>query len=291
LTVTPSSAVVTPSSSPAAAPRLQLTAGRRLYADQAGRPAVEVYALNDGRNQVGQVIWLLRPAVRVDYLADGRVGARYQQRKTSGGVVLATSGGYTSLRNGIKKPDGLTIEAGRVVNAIVMPDRDGVVMVSQGGINVLNLDEQTFLLPGGDGIQNPLASLVAFAHLLDWAKRRKATLFQTHLLAYSDKLLIDATRAPTDIRERRLLGLVRDRKTSELHHVIVNVPKQYNLAAVAQDAFAIFAARGKRVEALLNLDTGSGDVLEVFDAQGRMVQDVRGTRPPEQASNLLVYLR
>ena len=252
---------------------------------------VRLYGIKDGGGRgedVGQAIWLRRPDIKASYLAHGRVGNRYHAAAKAGGVVLVTTGGFTNAQS---LPEGLTIDAGRLVNAMIMHDRHGLVMVSNHGINVLNLREHGFQLPRGRLIGNPLASLVDYSELLRWANQHQATLFQTQLLASGDALLIDPSRAKREERERRILALVRDLQTDELHHVIFNIRRPYPLAIAASDVFAFLKSRNKRVEALLNLDVGSFDILEVYDERGRVIQEVKGPRPVANATNLLVYSR
>ncbi|MBU6303398.1 MAG: hypothetical protein KGS60_17765 [Verrucomicrobia bacterium] len=235
---------------------------------------------------MGQVVLVRRPGATADYLADDVV-RRFRAKPRP---MIAMTGGFT---NNYQKAEGLTIDHGSLVNAVIMHDRDGLVLVERGGgIRVLNLDRPTIKLPDLSGmleIENPRGSLVAFSELLDWAGRTRATVFQTQLLAYSDALLIDPAKASGTVAERRLLGLTTDRKSGAVTHVIFNVRRPHALADISAKAFGLLQSRGLKVEALLNLDTGGQDVMEVYDEKGQVLAGITGRLPISQTTNLVVY--
>ncbi|GAK61317.1 uncharacterized protein U27_01217 [Candidatus Vecturithrix granuli] len=278
--------------------RLQLSAYRQYYPLQQGKEhAVSIFAIQDKSkmNNIGHAVWLRRPDTRSNYFAYGNVTPKFRQWATRSNktVILATTGGFTNIHN---KPEGLTVDAGTIVNAVLMPDRDGLVIVhDSGGISVINLKRDTIKLSLNPQevltIENPLHSLIAYSKLLDWCRQRKATLFQTQLLAFSDQLLIDASKAKGQLRERRLLALIRDHKTADLHHVIIDLPTPHNLAVITKDIFDLLQSRGKKVEALLNLDVGSYNILEVYDHRGNALSSPKGPVPLNNATNLIVYTR
>ena len=244
---------------------------------------VRIYKLTDGNKSIGHAIWLYRPYLNVKYYADGNVFVKF---KATPKVILATTGGFTNTFN---QPEGLTVEDGNIVNAVMMRDRHGLVLVSNQGINVINLKNDNFRLPRSKTIVNPLNSLLAYSELLNWCKYSNATIFQTQLLAYDDSILISTEKAKTQLRERRLLALVSDGKTHEIHHVIFNITESYNLAIIAQEVYKIVKSRNKKVEAILNLDVGAYDILKVFDDNGSELSIVKGTQQISKATNLIIY--
>ena len=244
---------------------------------------VRIYRLSDGNKSIGHSIWLSRPYLAVKYFADGNVFTKF---KATPKVILATTGGFTNTFN---QPEGLTVENGNIVNAVMMRDRHGLVLVSNQGMNVINLKNDNFRLPRSKTIINPLNSLLAYSELLNWCKHSNATIFQTQLLAYGDSVLISAEKAKTQLRERRLLTLVSDNKTHEIHHIIFNITESYNLAIIAQEVYKIVKSRNKKVEAILNLDVGAYDILKVFDDNGNELSIVKGTQQISKATNLIIY--
>ncbi len=278
------------------APRLKLNGFRRYYQNRNGHD-VEIFTVRDASNtsDIGHAIWLRRPGLKAVYFAYQNVTAKYRQwaKRYNKTVALATTGGFTNVH---RKPEGLTIENGTIVNAVLMPDRDGLVIVHKsGGISVINLKRTAIKLSLGSQavltIDNPLHSLIAYSKLLHWCKEHKATLFQTQLLAYSDRLLIDVGKARGQLRERRLLALVRDRSTSTLHHIIFDIPTPHNLAIIAKEVFDLLQRRQKKVEAILNLDVGSYNILRVFEPNGRLLPQPHGPVDINKATNLIIYTR
>ena len=244
---------------------------------------VRIFRLTDGKKSIGHSIWLSRPFLKVKYYADNNVFKKYQSSQK---VILATTGGFSNI---LHQPEGLTIENGNIVNAVLMRDRHGLVLVNEGGINIINLKNESFRLPKSKTIVNPLNSLLAYSELLDWGKTTNATIFQTQLLAYGDKVLINQGKAKKQLRERRLLTLVIDKKTDEVHHIIFNITESYNLAVIAKEVFKIVKSRNKKVVAILNLDVGDYDILKLFDENGIEINMVKGTKPINKATNLIVY--
>lgn len=278
--------------------RFTLSNFRRFYPIQSGRDyGVNILAMqeNGKTNVFGHTIWLRRPQINSTYFAYQNVSSKFRQWAASQGktVVLATTGGFTNTN---RQPEGLTIENGQIVNAVLMPDRDGLVIISKdGGISVVNLKRTAIKLSVGTQdvltIDNPLTSLIAYSKLLQWCREHRATLFQTQLLVYSDSLQIDPAKAKGQLRERRLLALARDQASAALYHVILDIPTQSNLAAIAKDTLDLFNSRGKKLEALLNLDVGSYNILQVFDDQRRVLPQPQGPVPIDNATNLIIYTR
>jgi hypothetical protein len=280
-------AVQSPTSPASAQTNLKLTRYLNLYpVNNGSNHAVTVYKLFYSNKEIGQAIWLDRDLMQASYLAFENVPARYNLYRTNNHVALATTGGYTNTTH---QPEGFTTEDGNIVNPVIMPDRHGLAMISQGGVNVLNLKKDRLQLPGGPIITNPLNSLYAYAQLLEWCKNKHATLFQTHLLAYSDTLLIDLQKAKPDIRERRILAFARDKKSQKLYHIIFNVTSQYNLAQIAAEIFGLLQTLNLKVEAILNLDVGAYNILNVYDDRGNLLPDLKGSVDINQATNLLIY--
>ncbi len=247
---------------------------------------VHIYTLKESGKSMGHCIWLKRPDSHAAYLAYKNINRKCNLLKNNKRIILATSGGYTNSK---LQPEGLTVENGNIVNATIMHDRHGLVIVEKnGGIRILNLKNSEFLLPyGGPKIKNPLNNLIAFSELLTWAKNKKATLFQTHLLAFSDSILISSTKVNTQLRERRILALCSDPKTKEIHHIIFDITSPYTLPDVTNEIFSILKKRNKKVEGLLNLDVGSFNILEVYNPNGKVL--IKAPVSISQATNLIVY--
>ncbi|MDC0714922.1 hypothetical protein POL68_41115 [Stigmatella sp. ncwal1] len=275
------------------APRVQNARWMLLPRPKVALPAdVSVFTLSArGGDSLGSAIWMPRPQLRAHYLAAGNVASTFRQMAGSRHVALFMTGGFTNAQ---RQPEGLTVDRGTIVNAVLMPDRHGLVIVEEnGGIRVINLKRDQIQLPMGprstQEIGNPFASLIAYSRLLEWCRTRRATLFQTQLLLYGDELLIDPDKVKHQLRERRLLALVSDRSTGAAHHVVFDITQNVRLDEPAVKLQELLSQRKMKVEALLNLDVGNYNILGVLDARGRPLREPQGPVPVDRATNLLVY--
>jgi hypothetical protein len=250
---------------------------------------VNIYTLQDNSgNVIGRSIWLQRPQIKAKYFAFS-TNSQFQSFRSSHNVVLATSGGYTTNFNGDIKPDGFTVENGQLSNAVLLPDRQGLAIFYEDGIRAINL-RSDIRMPGGEVLESPLKNVLAYSKFLSFCKEKRATVFQTHLLAFGDSILISSTKAPSLQRERRLLALCSDRK-GNVTHVIFDIPAKYELALITKEVYNIISSRGLKVEGILNLDTGSYDILNVFDEAGNILANVQGPVSITEATNLIIYYR
>jgi hypothetical protein len=279
----------------APAPRLSLVP-QYTAPHRGARSNFTVFRLFEGSREIGQAVYMRRPMVRTGYVATD-VQRRFWQKRREKHLVVAATGGFT---NNYSQPEGLTVENGNILNTVLMPDRDGLVLLQpSGAIRVLNLRRNRILLPnivdrGTVVVRHPQSSLRSFARLLQWCKSQSATVFQTQLMAYGDSLLIRPERASPRLAERRMLAVARDRRTGDVYTVIFNIPVQHALYDLSASLFDVLASRGLKVEALLNLDTGGQDVFYLYDIRGRNIFDskgspVRGGKSTRETTNLLLF--
>lgn len=251
---------------------------------------VEIYSIKEADNVVGYSIWMQQPSVKVAYFASGKAYERYSDFAKNIGnknCVLATTGGFTNAQH---QPEGLTIDNGKMVNAVLKPERHALVVVEKdGNMRVMNL-RQGFWLASIQRQVNPLSSLRDYSALISWAKANRATLFQTQLLAHKNQPLIELSKAPNQLRERRLLVMVSD-ANGTLHNVIFSVNVNKNLAIITEEIFDVMKARNKKIEAILNFDVGSYNILRVMDVAGKEVAALRAPVSIYKATNLVVFYK
>lgn len=251
---------------------------------------VEIYAIKEADKTVGYSVWMQRPSVKVAYFASGQAYNRYSAFAKNVGnsdCILATTGGFTNAQ---KQPEGLTIDNGKMVNAVLKPERHALVMIEKDGtMRVENL-KKGFLLPSTQRQIDPLSSLRDYSALIAWAKSSSATLFQTQLLAHNNQALIEISKAPNQLRERRLLVVISD-ANGALHNVIFSINVNKNLAVITEEIFEVMKLRSKKIEAILNLDVGSYNILRVMDAAGKEVGALRGPISIYKATNLVVFYK
>jgi hypothetical protein len=247
----------------------------------------KLFDMFEGDKYVGAAVWMHRDEVKCRYLAEKNIAKQYDQIKQGNFVLAVTSGGFT---NDQRQPEGLTFQNGQIINTILMPDRDGLVIIeATGRIRVCNI-KKGIILPQTNKKIKPLQSLIDYIDLVAWCKRNKATVFQTQLLALGDELLIDPEKADKELRERRFVAVSRSHdRPEEVHYIIFNFKESKQLAIAAIEVFRALQKRGKKVEAILNLDVGSFNILEVYNAHSQALPQIQGTKPVVNATNLLVF--
>ncbi len=219
---------------------------------------------------------------------------RYQKWKTGKDIVLISSGTYIdfeSYKNANYLPEGLTIDNGRVVNEKTTNSFDGFVIVyATGGIAVANLKEQSVNMTcsGQSKAFDLRNSSFQRQEFIQCAKEVEATTFQTHLLAFKNQPRVGLNGSPKTASRRFLAACKMD---GVLYHVIVHTDEEQTLARAALDAFD-FLKKYKEMDEIIfmiNLDTGMQNVFELYDGNGSIRNDIKGSTPARNATNLLVY--
>jgi len=275
------------SSQPAEAP--QFSFGERYLYSLANNDVI-VYALEKRRREMGTAVWISRASKRVNakyfaYENDfGNVYSRLRSWKDDNEVIVACAGAYST---GDGKPDGLTVDNGTIVNRSLSEDKDALVIIyATGGVVVSDIDEGNLEL-GGIGKVN-LRKSSGRTRLLNWVASQNATMFQTHLLAYRDRLRI-STSGRTERANRRILALATD-EYENLYHVIFDLQdNNYYLYDAAKDVMEYLDEKEMEVIAMMNFDTGSYDIFQLYDEDGDVKNSQSGLMPISKATNLLTY--
>jgi hypothetical protein len=254
---------------------------------------VEIYTLQEGYSKVGHAIWLNRAKKRMSaaYFSAGDVYGNHQSWSRGKDVFLTCSGAFSDdlSKNSGALPVGINIENGYPKNRKVKKEgMDALVIVyATGGIVVSDLTQGDLYLKSLGkkiDIRNSTTDKYDF---LEWAEDQKATVFQTQLLAYKNKLKIDS-RGRTNKRERRFLALGTD-SAGDLYHIVVNLPEGVYLYDGARKTMEYLNEEGVDVTALLNLDTGAYNVLEINTGDYTMDKTLKGDTNISKAVNLLSY--
>ena len=207
-------------------------------------------------------------------------------------TILLSSGTYFDGQSGEEKPVGLTIDNGELVNETLENDKmDALVIVyATGGIVATNLKDGDLAVGSNPNRKyNLRGNAWDKQEFMDWAKEHDATVFQTHLLVYKNVLKVGSNSSQTP-RERRFLAVGKDDE-GNYKHIIVNCKNQtltlYQGAKNALDYLNNF--ENITVTFLVNLDTGAQDIYQLFNKDGSINNNIKGTLDPKQAKNLLVY--
>lgn len=252
---------------------------------------IRIYTLMmDGHSELGHSIWLKRGSgkVKAKYFAykddyGNDVYDRFSDWQANKDLLLVCSGAYTS--DNYTDPTGITVDNGKVVNRNYRDDMDGLVIVyATGGIVASDIENRTIYLKSIDE-RVDVRNSYQRSKLLKWAKEENATIFQTHLLAYDNELRISEDDRET--AERRLLVLAKD--GDDIVHIIFNIEEDVFLYDISKYLFDYLQDKDVNIIAMLNLDTGWGNVLQVYDNDGDKLHDIQGDKNLSRATNLIVY--
>lgn len=241
--------------------------------------------------------------VRAKYFANElnnqTIYKRYESWKKYGGkkIVLYSAGAYmNNLSAAHATVVGLTIDDGEIVNKFLDPKMDGLVIVypNNGGIAVSNIDNGDLTLSGGNAIAGKKYNLrndYDLQKFRSWAVGETATVFQTHLLVFNNKLMFKTIPScPTSKkRERRFLAICKD-EYGEIVHVIIDKPEAECLYQASEKVLKyLHEIRGMHIYGMMNLDTGAQNVFKMYTKSGKEHSIIKGTVPLNNARNLLVY--
>lgn len=261
---------------------------------------VKSYNLKYDGEDFGYAMWMNRKGGKVNakYFArktdNQSVYQRFNEWKRGKNIVMACSGAFSSEMKGKSQdkwiPVGLTVDNGVVVNRKIEENKmDGLVIVyATGGIVVTDIDNPVLNITYQDGRKYTINARNDRARLLDWAESEGATIFQTHLLAYDNKLKMNRT-ARVEKRMRRTLVLAKD-SSGNLFHMIFYFKNKVYMYDLGRDLLQYLRDdKGMDVVGILNLDTGMYNVQEVWDDKGNNKSDLKGDTQISSASNLVVY--
>lgn len=231
--------------------------------------------------------------VRTKYFAaklNGKtIGQRYEEWSKNKNVICYSSGAYMDDLSSSANLVGLTMDYGNVVNNTLITDRLHalVVVYPNGNIDVTNLGDnsQSFSGSGEEVTFNVANNKSKF---IDWGKDNKLTIFQTHLLAYENELLI-GNNSSTTKRERRF-HIIASKNEKEVQFIIdINVQNSATLYDATSRTLNYLKSKGYSVKSIVNLDTGFQDVFRFFNYDGSLSEKLKTEKDIHDARNLIVY--
>jgi len=252
---------------------------------------VTIFSVYDGNNFIGNSLWINRTInseIKAQYFADkmnySSIYERFNAWKSGKVLISICSGAFT---NDNTKPKGITIDNGTIINRDVDGTMNGLVIVyPTGGIVVSDLSEKNLKLSNNYSthylnIRDEYDKNTFFT----FAKNESATVFQTQLLIYNNDL---KCKPKNEYRERRFLIIAKNRDNNILH-IVFDIPKNVQLYSTAQAILNYFKSSGKDIYAMINLDTGSYNMINVYYPNGSKVSDFKGSNDIAGAVNIIAY--
>ena len=223
---------------------------------------------------------------------------RYNNWKLNKNIIMFSSGTYLdafvdNYNRRTYQLVGLAMDQGKQVNGKLEEGRmEGLVLVyPNGGIKVYNIKDKVIEVNDrGRDVSFDISNYNGLALFKSWAMRNRATVFQTHLLAWNNELKFEKNYYTKSAkRERRFLAIGTSPNGDEIH-CIVHKPEYQTLYDASSKVLNFLKTRKRmNVKALLNLDTGMQDVCKVFTKSGAVNNMIVGRTKIEDAQNLLVY--
>lgn len=231
--------------------------------------------------------------VRAKYFAsqlNGKtVSERYLEWSQNKNIICYSSGAYMSDLNATEANlVGLTIDYGEIVNEKIELGRlDGLVSVfPNGAIDIVNLKNGTVNFQGSGENKSFDMRGYGINNFIQWAESQNLTIFQTHLLAYQNNVLLNYNSSQTK-RERRFLVLAD--KNGKKEHFIIHKPQAASLLDATNSVVGYLNNKKYTIDALINLDTGAQNVFKFYLYDGVPSSKFEGTTPLTNARNLVVY--
>jgi hypothetical protein len=229
--------------------------------------------------------------------SDGSIKNRYETfKRTHPNIVAYSAAAYMAKNSyGIYTPEGFTMDHGLLINEQLELTRFDALVINYatGGIAVSDLREDKIT---ADNVEYKIRSNPRdLANFKNWAKTNQATIFQTHLLAKDNTLLVKPANLNkvmyNEQRERRFLIASKDNTSGKVYHYIVNrdKTKPTYLYDGAKDAFNFLQGRGINVTWMINLDVGAQDAFGFNTSDGQPHSRIKGMASLDDALNLLVY--
>jgi hypothetical protein len=226
------------------------------------------------------------------------VGTRFNEWAKNKTIVAYSSGTYMDKCDepNVANPVGVCFDGGNMVNGKIKDDMDGLVIVyATGGAVASDLKEGNLSVT--ESVSEKKYNLdirkkpMDFALFKNWAGAEDATVFQTHLLYFRDKIGV-GSNGSVSTRERRFLAVCKD-EDDNVVHCLVNLAGNntlYNATTKVAD-YLKRTADMNSIIFMINLDTGCQDVFQAFDKTGNRVvgKGFNGNTDLSNASNLLVY--
>lgn len=232
-----------------------------------------------------------------DITSKKTVPDRYNSWSKGKNIIAVSSGTYmTDCNPYLAKPVGLCIDNGIIVNNNLDTKLGGLVIVYQTGGVVATKISDGDLTINDNGTNKTINIANAFDRNIftRWAKSNEATVFQSHLLVYADKLntspCYSSTQSCSNKASRRFLAVCFD-ENNEVVHVIIHSPSETTLHDGASKVFKFLKdfKEMNKVQFMVNLDTGCQDVFNLYKSNGTKASKIQGTYDEVDAVNLLVY--
>ena len=246
--------------------------------------SVILYDLNCERAKCGHLLLATasNEQTKVNYFSAGDAVGDYIEWAKHHQPLALFSGGYEDEG----RPIGLTLNRGVVVSRSLEADMDALILIYPSGrLEILDIGS-CFSLPDQDTTRQFCLhkSAIDRRDFLQWASLEGITAFQSHLLAYGNKLRITAEASPK-LAKRRIL--MTTRKGSDSYYAVVDMEQASDLFAVSH--LLMKSLPEHEILTMVNLDVGVNDILHIYHARGRELSEPRQGKVLRAVNLMVLY--
>ena len=237
--------------------------------------------------------------VKVTYLVHDAF-EKFKQLKAEKTILLVTAASFTSTFFYQGTPIGLCAYEGEFLNKMPDQDMDGLVVTNSEGLipanYIFDLDSPSgkFDIQAKNYSQlNPRENILESYYFQNWIEEKGLSVFQTQLLYTQSKSVEEnfhELNAGSSHSARRFLVLAQ--KNGISRNVIVDSKQSDYIMKTAKEVYGMLTESGYDVQFILNLDTGSKNLLYVNNGnhlENLLPNATTQLARIERASNLLVF--
>ena len=214
----------------------------------------------------------------------------YNKWKPQHNVIVNFTAGYTSSFGATAQMIGITIDSGLVISRQLIRGRlDALVAVyPNGALDVVNRADRNLTFTGSGQEKNfDMSSDFGVEKFLMWAKQEKLSVFQTHLLAYNNEVILGSNSSDVE-RERRFLVIATNKK-GEKEHFIINKRQPASLLNATNAVIDYLKNKKYFVHSITNYDAGAEDYFRFYLNDGSVSNKLKGLSDHFPRPALMVY--
>lgn len=208
----------------------------------------------------------------------GTISSEYLSQKYREELELSAVASYSIA----KKPSQLAVINGEIINYLITPKQQGVVIINNqnGKIRIHNLSTLSLEIDGEHKDLNVFDMFSDFSLFSSWMKTHKYDVFQSHLLLSEGVIRVDKTWQQV-IDKRRVLASF---ETYDSFALI-----DFEPAISLYDA-ACLSKNIDGVKSVVNLDTGMYDIATFESSTGDLVElGTPDKAKKDSATNKIVF--
>lgn len=243
---------------------------------------VEIREVKRYGGDYGYSVWMEQKGEIKAHFKTKQRSTRKEKAKEK--IILQTTAAF--VNDTYAAAIGLTIENGQLLNQKINDKMDALVIIHEKTVMVVDLRAAFYFQPMNRLID--LSNVLEKERFLSWASENDLTAFQTHLLAHQNEMKIGEEGNARKATRKFLV--IWDNEGKEKFFIVFYLNNGEYLQKATKYIFDYLDTKNGYIHAIINLDTGIQDVLELNDNL-RICNDnnVKGSCDKRLATNLLTF--